>query len=312
LSDSGATTIRAFGAEQRFLDENTNRIDDVTRPFYLLWATNRWLGWRTDTAGAFVSFFTGFFILLNLESMDAALAGFALSFALNFVDIVIWVVRMYGVVEMNMNSIERVREYLDIEQEPPAIIEDNRVAEDWPDTGEIRVESLVIQYTPEHDPVVRDLSFSVKPGERVGIVGRTGAGKSTLAISFFRFVEATSGRIIIDNVDISKIGLHDLRSHLTIIPQDPILFSGTIRSNLDPFNMHDDETIWNALRRSHLIGEGDERPPGLESLEAQVTENGSNFSQGQRQLLAMARALLRSNKVRGQMKCQEATMWLIV
>ncbi|RKP09575.1 P-loop containing nucleoside triphosphate hydrolase protein [Thamnocephalis sphaerospora] len=294
---NGVATIRAFGMERRFFEDNTNRIDDVTRPFYLLWATNRWLSWRTDAVGAFVSFFTGFFVLLNRNAIDAALAGFALSFALGFVDIVIWVVRMYGIVEMNMNSIERISEYLTIEQEPPAFIEDNRVAENWPDAGEIKVESLVIQYTPDHDPVVRDLSFNIQPGERVGIVGRTGAGKSTLAISFFRFVEATSGRIIIDNVDISQIGLHDLRSHLTIIPQDPILFNGTIRSNLDPFNMHSNETIWNALRRSHLIGEGDERPPGLESLGAQVTENGSNFSQGQRQLLAMARALLSSNKL---------------
>lgn len=125
-----------------------------------------------------------------------------------------------------------------------------------------------------------------------------GAGKSTLAISFFRFVEATSGRIIIDNVDISQIGLHDLRSHLTIIPQDPILFNGTIRSNLDPFNRHADDAVWNALRRSHLIGDDEYRPPGLESLDATVSENGSNFSQGQRQLLALARALLRTNKVR--------------
>jgi len=131
----------------------------------------------------------------------------------------------------------------------------------------------------------------------VGIVGRTGAGKSTLAISFFRFIEATGGRILIDGVDISKIGLKDLRGSLTIIPQDPVLFTGTIRSNLDPFNQSSDAAIWAALKRSSLINEEDVRPVGLESLDAPVAENGSNFSQGQRQLLAMARALLRTSRL---------------
>ncbi|KAI9596883.1 P-loop containing nucleoside triphosphate hydrolase protein [Syncephalis fuscata] len=200
------------------------------------------VSWRTDTFGAFVSFFAAFFILYAPKSMDAGLAGFSLSFAVSFVDIMMWFIHLYANVEMNMNSIERVQEYLDIEQEAPAIIEIIAL-----------MNTLVIQYTPEHDPVIQDLSFSVQPGERVGIVGRTGA----------------------DDVDISKIGLQDLRSHLTIIPQDPILFNGTIRSNVDPFSSYDDESIWNALRR----------------------KNGSNFSQGQRQLLAMARALLRTNKL---------------
>ncbi|KAI9594951.1 P-loop containing nucleoside triphosphate hydrolase protein [Syncephalis fuscata] len=294
---NGVGTIRAFGAESRFMRLSIERVDAMNRPYYHIWAANRWLSWRTDTFGAFVSFFAAFFILYAPKSMDAGLAGFSLSFALSFVDIMMWLIRMYAIVEMNMNSIERVQEYLDIEQEAPAIIEDNRVNEHWPESGEVKVESLVIQYTPEHDPVIQDLSFSVQPGERVGIVGRTGAGKSTLAISLFRFVEATSGRIIVDDVDISKIGLQDLRSHLTIIPQDPILFNGTIRSNVDPFSSYDDESIWNALRRSHLIDDSDNRPPGLESLDSPVSENGSNFSQGQRQLLAMARALLRTNKL---------------
>ncbi|KAI8052828.1 P-loop containing nucleoside triphosphate hydrolase protein [Syncephalis plumigaleata] len=268
---NGVGTIRAFGMESRFMRTNLERIDDMNRPYYLIWGVNRWLAWRTDFFGAVVSFSAAMFIVFASDSIDAGLA---------------WLIRMYGYVEMNMNSIERVKEYFDIEQEAPAIIEDNRVDENWPENGEVRVESLMLRYTQEHDPVVQDLSFVVRPGERVGIVGRTGAGKSTLAISLFRFVEASSGRIIIDGVDISKIGLYDLRSHLTIIPQDPVLFNGTIRSNIDPFDMYDDEAIWNALRRSHLIDGSDNRPL-----------NGSNFSQGQRQLLAMARALLRNNKL---------------
>ncbi|RKP08430.1 P-loop containing nucleoside triphosphate hydrolase protein [Thamnocephalis sphaerospora] len=294
---TGVATIRAFGGEARFISESIERTDDANRPFYLRWTANRWLNWRTDAIGALVSFSAALFIMANRDRMDAGLAGLSLSFALQFVNLSMWTVRAYGAVEMSMNSVERVREYLSIEQESPAIIADRRVAENWPETGEIKVEDLMVQYTPDGKPVVRDLSFAVQPGERVGIVGRTGAGKSTLAVSFFRFVEATSGRIVIDNVDISQIGLHDLRSHLTIIPQDPILFNGTIRSNLDPFNVHDDESIWHALRRSHLIDENGQHTAGLESLDAAVMENGSNFSQGQRQLLAMARALLRNNKL---------------
>ncbi|RKP25263.1 P-loop containing nucleoside triphosphate hydrolase protein [Syncephalis pseudoplumigaleata] len=294
---NGVSTIRAFGVESRFMRISMERTDDMNRPYYLIWAVNRWLSWRTDFFGAVVSFSAAVFILFASNSVDAGLAGFSLSFALNFVDIMMWLIRIYGYVEMNMNSIERVAEYLEIEQEAPAIVEDNRVDEHWPETGEVKVEGLMVQYTQDHGPVIQDLSFAVQPGERVGIVGRTGAGKSTLALSLFRFVEASSGRIIIDNVDISKIGLHDLRSHLTIIPQDPVLFNGTIRSNIDPFSAYDDEAIWAALRRSHLIDAGDHRPPGLESLDAPVSENGANFSQGQRQLLAMARALLRTNKL---------------
>lgn len=144
--------------------------------------------------------------------------------------------------------------------------------------------------------MLKQVSFHIKPGTRVGIVGRTGAGKSTLANAFFRFIEVSEGRILIDGIDISRIGLQDLRGHLTIIPQDAVLFTGTIRTNLDPFDQFDDETIWTALRRSHLVGD-DEETTLPEGLDTQVTEGGSNFSQGQRQLLAMSRALLRSSKV---------------
>jgi ABC-type multidrug transport system fused ATPase/permease subunit len=196
-----------------------------------------------------------------------------------------------------MNSVERVHEYLSLEQEAPPVIEDSRPPAGWPSKGEISVEGLRVAYTPDGEDVIRDLTFRVAAKERVGIVGRTGAGKSTLAIAFFRFVEAAAGRIVIDGVDISCIGLQDLRSNITIIPQDPTLFNGTLRSNLDPFGEHDDAAIWTALRRSHLVEAGQPHPPGLESLDAAVSENGGNFSQGQRQLLAMARALLRTSRV---------------
>jgi ABC-type multidrug transport system fused ATPase/permease subunit len=208
---------------------------------------------------------------------------------------VLWVVRNYAMNEMNMNAIERVREYLDIEQEPPAHIPETMPSISWPETGSIEVKDLVVQYAPENPAVLRNISFKVNPREKIGVVGRTGSGKSTLALSIFRFMEPTSGSIKIDGVDIHSIGLNDLRSRLTIIPQDPILFSGTLRSNLDPFDQHSDLELWAALKRSHLIDEENEQQEGEEkiTLESPVAENGSNWSQGQRQLIALARALVK-------------------
>ncbi|KAJ2962176.1 hypothetical protein NQZ79_g2672 [Umbelopsis isabellina] len=295
-SVNGVATIRAFGAQSRFIRENMNKIDSNNRPFIWMWATNRWLHCRVDILGAFVGFCTGFVIILGRSWIDPGMAGLSLSYALTFTHNVLWVVRMYAVNEMNLNAIERVQEYLDVDEEPAAVIEESRPRDSWPETGSIEVENLVMQYTPENPPVLRDLSFSVNPREKIGIVGRTGSGKSTFALSLFRFMEPTNGSIKIDGIDISKIGLEDLRSRLTIIPQDPVLFSGTLRSNLDPFGYCTDEELWAALKRSHLIDENDE-PNEVISLDSPVTENGSNWSQGQRQLIALARALVKKTSL---------------
>ncbi|CAG8465353.1 5760_t:CDS:10, partial [Scutellospora calospora] len=281
----GVTTIRAFGAEKRLMKRMLRLVDNNNRPFIFNWACNRWLHTRVD------------------------FAGFALVNALNFTGHVIWVIRMYALQEM----IERIYDYLTLEEEPPRIIECHRPPSEWPTKGDIQVKNLVMQYSPDDPPVLKDVSFHIRPAEKVGIVGRTGSGKSTLATSFFRFMEPTSGQMIIDNIDISTIGLFDLRSRLTIIPQDPVLFSGTLRSNLDSFDEHDDEELWNALRRAHLIegdatigsDTGDNNLSQNEqsqnqvtwTLDAPVTENGNNYSQGQRQLIALARALVRKSKL---------------
>jgi ABC-type multidrug transport system fused ATPase/permease subunit len=294
---NGAATIRAFGAEDRFYQESLEKVDASNRPYYLLWTAQRWVSWRIDVVGSFVSSLAGAFIVYNIHQIDAGLAGFSLTYALSFTDAILWIMRIYSRVEMNMNSLERVKEYTEVEQEPPYVIEDTQPSSDWPMPGEIKVEGLTVAYSAEKQPVLNNLSFTIKAGERVGIVGRTGSGKSTLAISFFRFIEPSSGRILIDNVDIGEIGLYSLRKNLTIIPQDPVLFTGSIRSNIDPFEEHNDAEIWAALKRSHLISANERRPPGLESLDSNVSEGGNNFSQGQRQLLAMARALLRNSKV---------------
>ncbi|KAK9718409.1 Transporter of the ATP-binding cassette (ABC) [Basidiobolus ranarum] len=295
---NGVSTIRAFGVEKKFLRENYSKIDTHLRPFIYLWAANRWLSVRIDIVGGFVAFFTGLFLLQG--KVDPNLAGLSLNYALSFTDHVLWCVRFYSTNEVNMNSIERVQEYMTIEQEPPAVIEGERPPQGWPAKGEIMVNNLVMQYSPEQPAVIRDISFHVNPAEKVGIVGRTGAGKSTLAVAFFRFLEPISGSIIVDGVDIGKLGVQDLRSNLTIIPQDPVLFTGTIRSNLDPFNRCTDDELWMALKRVHLIeSNGDEssKRNDLFDLDSPVSENGNNFSQGQRQLLALARALLKRSRL---------------
>ncbi|KAI8324897.1 hypothetical protein GQ54DRAFT_255639 [Martensiomyces pterosporus] len=304
---NGVSTIRAYGQEKRFMKTNYGKIDDNIRPFIYMWGANRWLSIRVDLAGALVSFMAGLLALTATGRMDAGLAGLSLSYALNFTEHILWVVRFYSINEMNLNSVERVVEYLDVEPEAPVSIPDRVPPAQWPHEGRISVEDLELRYAENLPPVIRGISFEVNPREKVGIVGRTGAGKSTLTLAMFRFMEASSGRIVVDGVDISQIGVGDLRSRLTIIPQDPVLFTGTIRSNLDPFNEHADDELWLALRRAHLLGDDDsaQQHSGgvvtlsrtITDLEMVVTENGSNFSQGQRQLIALARALVKRTRV---------------
>lgn len=290
-SVTGVKTIRAFGAQNRFIEDNYERVDTANRPFIWMWATNRWLHCRVDVLGAFVGFCTGSALLVSRSWVDPGLAGLALSYSLVFTRHILWVIRCYAMNEINCNSVERVHEYLSIEQEPPAHIPETCPPPNWPESGAVKVQDLVMQYAPETPAVLRNINFETRPREKIGIVGRTGSGKSTLALSLFRFMEATQGKIYIDGVDISQLGLEDLRSRLTIIPQDPVLFSGTLRSNLDPFHQYDDAALYAALRRAHLQANSGETL----TLDAPVTENGSNWSQGQRQLIALARALVKKS-----------------
>lgn len=321
---SGMTTIRAYGDERRFIRDNLEKINTQSRPFIYLWACNRWLAFRADLLGDLVAFFAGVFIIfkVNSRSIDAGSAGISLSYALGFTESVLWLVRLYAINEQNMNSMERIKEYLDVEQEADAIQEDNRPPTNWPGNGAVEFVDYTTSYRKELDPVLKDISIKINPREKVGIVGRTGAGKSSLALAIFRALEADKGRIVIDDVDISKIGLQDLRENITIVPQDPTLFQGTIRSNVDPFDTYTDGEIFSALRRVQLIGpdelvraghpSGSETPDAPDSpnpsltktnknvfldLLSPVTESGSNLSQGQRQLLCLARAMLKSPTV---------------
>ncbi|KAI0827335.1 multidrug resistance-associated ABC transporter [Trametes gibbosa] len=334
----GIVTVRAFGAEQRFLNDLYAKVDLTTRMWYTFWMTNRWLLLTFDGLGAIGVLATSLFALSGY--VDAGLAGVCITSAMSFTNSVYWACRSWTALELDLNSVERVVEYLDLPQEPPAIIESNRPPAYWPSSTSTNkdsllvVDDLVIKYAPELPAVIRGISFALKAKERVGLLGRTGSGKSTLAMSLLRFVDPTSGHIIIDGIDVGTIGLHDLRSRITFIPQDATLFSGTLRDNLDPFGEHSDAECLDVLYRVQMVtdsqltsqrtsreasraaslheAEGVERAPTIASvstsptetesktvitLDTQVSPGGTNFSQGQRQLIAMARALLRRSAI---------------
>ncbi|KAI9805212.1 MAG: hypothetical protein M1825_001048 [Sarcosagium campestre] len=319
---SGIITIRAYNDERRFTEDNMHRINTHNRPFIYLWATNRWLSFRVDFAGALVSFFAGAFVIMNAGKIDPGAAGLSLSYAITFNQTVLWLVRLYAVNEQNMNAVERIKEYLDVEQEASAVIPETEPAANWPSKGAVQFVDYSTRYRSDLDPVLKHVSFKIAPLEKVGVVGRTGAGKSSMALALFRGLEAETGKIIVDDVDIGLIGLQVLRESVTIVPQDPTLFTGTIRSNLDPFTLFTDEEIFTALRRVQLIGPAAAAAPsesgtssecesvpstpttGTKSnkniflnLSSAVTESGNNLSQGQKQLLCLARAILKEPKV---------------
>lgn len=234
---------------------------------------------------------------VTIRTLDAPLAGFALSFALELSEHISWFLSQYAKLELDANAAERIVEYTQLDQEPQSGIP---VPASWPPGGEIQVTDLCVAYGPDLPPVLQGLTFTLRAGERVGIVGRTGAGKSSLALALLRCLDARSGSIHIDGTDLAQVRLHDLRSRVGIIPQDPVVFAGTVREVLDPFGQHDDRELLDALAEVGLLRSEDYAPGDYKdgfSLDATIIEGGRNLSQGQKQLLCLARALVSRPKI---------------
>lgn len=302
---TGTATIRAYGLQKQFMDSVAEAVDSMDGAYFLTFANQRWLSTRLDAVGNLLVFTVGILVVTSRFNVNPSTGGLVLSYILTIVQMIQFTVRQLAEVENNMNSTERIHYYgTYLEQEAPLHIGDVRPS--WPEKGEIVFNDVQMRYRDGLPLVLKGLSMNVKPGERIGVVGRTGAGKSTIMSTLFRLVELSGGSISIDGIDIATIGLHDLRSRLAIIPQDPTLFRGTIRSNLDPFNEHQDLELWNALRQADLVGaeQSMDDDAGRIHLDTAVEDEGLNFSLGQRQLLALARALVRGSQI---IVCDEAT-----
>ncbi|XP_041342567.1 ATP-binding cassette sub-family C member 3 [Pyrgilauda ruficollis] len=291
---SGASVIRAYRRVKAFVDISDLKVDENQKSYYPGIVSNRWLGIRVEFVGNCIVLFAALFAVIGRNSLNAGLVGLSVSYALQVTLSLNWMVRMTSELETNIVAVERIKEYSETETEAPWTIEGKSPPENWPSKGDLEFVNYSVRYRKGLDLVLKDLNLQVHGGEKIGIVGRTGAGKSSMTLCLFRILEAVKGEIKIDGVKISEIGLHDLRSRLTIIPQDPVLFSGTLRMNLDPFNKYSDEEIWKALELSHLKRFVSSQPS---MLDYECSEGGENLSVGQRQLVCLARALLRKTRI---------------
>ncbi|KIO14748.1 hypothetical protein M404DRAFT_17610 [Pisolithus tinctorius Marx 270] len=310
---SGLTTIRAYGEIDRFKSENHELVDIENRAYWLTVTNQRWLGIRLDLLGTTLTFAVALLAVGTRFSISPAQTGVVLSYVLGVQQSFGWAVRQFADVENNMNSVERVVHYADeVDQEAPHDMDNATVPANWPSEGRIVMNDVVMKYRPELPPVLKGLNMTIAPREKIGIVGRTGAGKSSIMTALFRIVELSSGSIEIDGVNIAAVGLSQLRKSLSIIPQDAFLFSGTLRTNLDPFGLFDDARLWDALKRAYLVESSRELQSNSTqaeqsndtsahgprfTLDSPIDEDGSNLSIGQRSLVSLARALVNDTKI---------------
>ncbi|OQV17406.1 Multidrug resistance-associated protein 1 [Hypsibius exemplaris] len=296
-SVTGTSVIVATRQTDRFIRENELRVDNNNASYYPNIVSQRWLSVRLETVGNCITFFAALFAVIGREKgwdMHPKDIGLSISYAMSITTTLNWMVRQTSELESNLVSVERIKEYTEVEQEADWINPNRRPEKNWPERGQIKFENYQTRYRPDLGLVLKGITANIGSGEKVGIVGRTGAGKSSLTLALFRIIEAADGSINIDGINIASYGLHDVRSRITIIPQEPVLFSGALRLNLDPFKVYTDEEVWRALENSHLKRFVSSLPDGLEHS---IAEGGENLSVGQRQLICLARALLRKTKI---------------
>lgn len=294
---TGLSTVRAYGEQARFISLNQQYVDKMNGAYLLTITNQRWLGIRLDFTGNLLIFVVAILAVTSRFNVNPSTTGLVLSYTMQVTGMIGWMVRQFAEVENNMNATERVHHYgtrLEVEADfesttpPPPT---------WPSQGEIIFKDVNMAYREGLPLVLKGLNLHIKAGERVGIVGRTGAGKSSILAALYRMSELSSGSIIVDGIDTASIGLHELRSKLSIIPQDPVLFAGTVRSNLDPNNEYNDHDIWQSLLKTRFVTGEMSDPKNAITLDSSVDDEGLNFSLGQRQLIAMARAMLRHSKI---------------
>ncbi|KAI7992748.1 ABC transporter C family member 4 [Camellia lanceoleosa] len=294
-SISGVMTIRCFRKQEIFCRDNVSRVNANLRMDFHNNGSNEWLGFRLELIGSCVLCISALFLILLPSSIiRPENVGLTLSYGLSLNGVLFWAVYMSCFVENRMVSVERVKQFTNIPSEAEWEKKDCLPSANWPTHGNVDLKDLQVRYRPNTPLVLKGITLNIQGGEKIGVVGRTGSGKSTLIQVFFRLVEPSGGRIIIDGIDISMLGLHDLRSRFGIIPQEPVLFEGTVRSNIDPIGLYSDEEIWKSLDRCQLKDVVAAKPGKLDSS---VVDNGDNWSVGQRQLLCLGRVMLKHSRL---------------
>ncbi|XP_058074069.1 ABC transporter C family member 8-like [Magnolia sinica] len=291
----GVVTIRAFNVMERFFENNLKLVNTDATLFFYTNAAMEWVLIRVEALQNLTIFTaTLLLVLLPRSTISSAFVGLSLSYSLTLTSAQVFLTRWQSNLANYIVSVERIKQYMHIPSEPPAIVDDMRPPLSWPSEGRIDLQELKIRYHPNAPLVLKGITCTFKAGNRVGVVGRTGSGKTTLISALFRLVEPVSGKILIDDLDICSMGLKDLRMKLSIIPQEPALFRGSVRSNLDPLGLYSDREIWEALEKCQLVTTIRSLPNLLDSS---VSDEGENWSAGQRQLFCLGRVLLKRNRI---------------
>uniref|UniRef100_A0A8B9TR09 ABC-type glutathione-S-conjugate transporter n=1 Tax=Anas platyrhynchos TaxID=8839 RepID=A0A8B9TR09_ANAPL len=290
----GSSVIRAYKDQERFILKSNFLVDENQRICFAGAVADRWLATNLEFLGNSIVLFAALFATVGRKHLSPGTAGFSVSYALQITGVLNWMVRSWTEIENNIVSVERVKEYSRTPKEAPWTLNVKLQGQVWLTEGRIEFRNYSLRYRPNLELALKCINLTINGKEKIGITGRTGAGKSTLALGLLRLVEAAEGAILIDGQDIAQLGLHDLRTKITVIPQDPVLFSGTLRMNLDPLNQYTDADIWTALELTQLKNFVADFP---DQLEYKCTDRGENLSAGQKQLVCLARALLQKAKV---------------